>query len=108
MSNEVKERVITMLSSLASGRASVRSQASESGEGEVQVTPRVGTLYSRDSSVAARTVSEVVPARETKTACRLAASSDAAPGKSKISEAGIARARNPVIGAHELAAAVAR
>jgi hypothetical protein len=65
---DVNERVMTVIFSSAEEIRIVRSHASSRAESDAQVTPSVGTRYSRASKFAARSDSEVFPEREITTA----------------------------------------
>jgi len=106
-SMEVKDRVITMLSSSAGSRARVLVAICCSGCSAVQVTPRVRMFFSPSSSSAARKASDVRPDREITTAATSLEPASVRSGNSSSSEAGTARARKPVITLHDAAAASA-
>src|SRR5580700_8442421 len=92
-SMEVNERVITVLFSSAGERRITCEQTSSIGVPLPQVIANVLIFSSRSAYRAASTASEVRPEREIKTGWQGTGKS---LGKSRISDAGIARAGVPV------------
>src|SRR5258708_33915286 len=104
---EVKDLVITVLYSWVGSQERVLVAISCNGWSAVQVTPRVRIFFSPSRTSAARKASDVRPDLEITTAATSLEPASAKPGNSSNSDAGTARARNPVIALHEAAAASA-
>ena len=103
---DVNDRVITVLFS-SQGRSGRGPADRSSGWSGVPVTASTRMFFSRSSNRAACTASEVLPEREITTAARSSESASTRSGKSNNSEAGIARARIPVMRLQAAAAASA-